>query len=213
MSVALPGLAAALSRLGPAEVFVGDCMTSGQMTSLGTLEGERRAEVEYTENKLTLPEQTAGISHDTRKNVNRAQVHCSIVLNAATASTWLKINPLGLNGGGSSRFKAAITTSVLLVPHSELGGALAYTGGQWVRTAGNGYAGVSGSGAAPVHSIWLWKASVMFGPNIPFTFDNGGKTLVPVVFEAMLDATKPDDAMVYYIGDPRAFSTPITVTP
>lgn len=213
MSVALPTLSAALARLGPAECFIGDAMTTGGMASIGTIEGERRGEIEYAENRLTLPEQTANIAHDVRKNVTRAQIHLSIILNVATAATWLKINPLGLNGGGSSRFRAAITTSVFLVPHSELGASLAYTGGQWVRTAGNGFAGVTGSGAAPVHSIWLWKATVTFGPNVVFNFDNGGKTLIPVVFDAMLDASKPDDAMVYYIGDPRAFSTPILVVP
>lgn len=210
MSIIVPALPVQI-RVGPAEVFVGDPLTAGMMTSIGMLEGERRLEVEFADNILTATEHTGAVPHDVRSNISRAEIVCRVKLNASGAAIWPKINPLGTKGGGSSYPQPKPTNGVLLIPHSELGGALAYTGGQWVRTAGNGYPAASGAAAAPVHSVWLWKADVRHG-NVPYGAENGGESFVDVTWRGWIDISKPDGSMVYYIGDPRTNSTPIPVT-
>jgi hypothetical protein len=211
MSVNLTVLTAAIERMGPAEIFIGNPLVSSGMAALGMLQGDRRGEVEYSDNKLTMPEYTGDIAHDVMKAVSKANIVGSLVLNGQGASIWPKINPLGSNAGGSSNFKRAATTSVLLIPRSELGVSLAWSAvnTRWERTNEDGTL-VTGAAEAPVHALWLWKAYVMHG-NIPYSFADGGKSLVDVTFEAMFDPTKPEGAKVFLIGDPRAFSTPIPV--
>jgi hypothetical protein len=214
MPLTLPILTAAITRMGPAEVFIGNPLVGGGMTALGMLQGDRRGEIEYSENKLTIPEYTGDIPHDVMKAVSKANIVGSIILNGQGATVWPKINPLGSNAGGNSNFKRPTFTSVLLIPRSELGQSLTWdtTGTpQWKRTEEDGTI-VTGAAAAPVHALWLWKAAVSHG-NIPYSFADGGKSIVDVTFEGMLDFSKPEGAKVFLIGDPRAFTTPINVLP
>jgi hypothetical protein len=210
MAINLNALTTAIRRMGPAELFIGNPLVVSSMLSLGKLEGERRGEIEYSDNALTMPEHTAGVAHDVLTQVNKATVVGTIVLNAEGATIWPKINPLGSNAGGSSYFKRAQTTGVLLIPRSELGSSLRYDtlNARWERTEEDGSTIVTGAAAAPVHALWLWKARVKHG-NVPYSFADGGRSLVDVTFEAMFDDTKPEGAKVFLIGDPRAFSTPI----
>lgn len=211
MPISLPVLTAAVRRMGPAEVFIGNPLVSSGMAHIGTLEGERRAEIEYTENNLIMPEHSGEIPHDSLSAVSAARVICTVVLNGLGATIWPKINPLGSNAGGSSNHKRAQTTGVLLIPRAELGASLQWSVGnaRWERTEEDA-SQVLGAGAAPVHAVWLWKARVRHG-NIPYQFEDGGKSRVDVTFEGMFDDTKPEGAKVFVIGDPRAFSTPINV--
>jgi hypothetical protein len=211
MPVNLTVLTTAIERMGPAEIFIGNPLVGSGMASLGMLQGDRRGEIEYSDNKLTMPEYTGDMPHDVMKAVSKANVVGSVVLNGQGAAIWPKINPLGSNAGGNSNFKRAATTSVVLVPRSELGQSLTYStvNNRWERTNEDGTV-VTGAAAAPVHSLWLWKATVSHG-NIPYSFADGGKSLIDVTFEGMFDPTKPEGAKVFYIGDPRAFSTPIPV--
>lgn len=210
-------LTEAIRRMGPAEIFVGDPLVAvadpNHMVSLGMLEGERRGEIEYSDNALTMPEYTGDVPHDITSAVSAARIIGSIVLNAAGVDIWEKINPLGSNAGGSSSFTRKPTMGVLLVPHSELGKSLVYdtSEGMWKRTEDDDTV-TAEPDSDPVHALWLWKAHVKHG-SIPYSFDNGGKSLVEVTFEGMFDPTKPEGAKVFLIGDPYAFSTPIPVLP
>lgn len=214
MPITKPLLTTAIRRMGPAEVFLGNPLTAGGMVSIGTLEGERRGEIEYTENKLTMPEHSGEIAHDVISAVSAARIIGTLVLNGLGATIWAKINPLGSNAGGSSYHKRSSTTSVLLIPHSELGASLQYDNGvdaRWERTEDDGSA-TNGAAAAPVHALWLWKAYVKHG-SIPYGFEDGGKSRVDFTFEGMFDDTKAEGNKVFLIGDPRAFSTPVLVLP
>lgn len=202
MAIALSALTALLTRLGPAEVFVGDPMNTGGLLSIGTLEGERRFEPDWTEERLTLPEQTGNIPHDVRIAINSAKVSFTLILNNQGAAIWPKISPLGTTGGGGSQFKSVTPTGLLMIPHAELGGGLSNVGAAWTRAAGNGFSADSTAAAAPKHSVWLWKAYPTYA-SLPYKFGDAGKTAVDVVFNAMLDTTKPDGYMVFDIGDPR----------
>lgn len=215
MAILRPLLTDAIRRMGPAEVFVGDPLTVGGMVSLGILEGERRGEIEYTENKLTMPEHTGDIAHDVISAVNVARIVCTVVLNATedAEALWAAINPLGSNAGGGSSHVRKPTFAVALVPHSDLGKSLVYnevTPG-WERIEEDDTTTL-GADAAPKHALWLWKAHVKHG-SIPYGFEDGGKSRVEVTFEGMFDETKPEGAKVFLIGDPRAFATPIEVLP
>lgn len=215
MPISKPLLTDAIRRMGPAEVFVGNPLVADGMLSIGTLEGERRGEIEYSDNILTMPEHSGDIPHDVLVSVSVARIACTIVLNGEGADVWPKINPLGSNAGGSSGFKRASTTSVLLIPRSELGAELEWDAtlnagaGGWKRTEEDGSV-VSTSDADPAHALWLWKARVSHG-SIPYSFEDGGKSRVDVTFEGMFDDTKPEGAKVFLIGNPRDFSTPIPV--
>lgn len=203
-------LTEAIRRMGPADVFVGDPLVANGMVNIGKLEGERRAEIEYSDNRLTLPEYTGDIPHDVMANISAARIVCSIILNTAGVDTYQRINPLGSTAFGNSNFQEKPTFGVVLVPHRELGKQLLYNTDQnrWERT--NDDDTIEIVDAAPVYALWLWKAHVMHG-SIPFGFENGGKSLVEVTFEGMFDETKPEGAKVGLLGDPWAFSTPIEV--
>lgn len=213
--IAASALTAALKAMGPAAILAGDPMTNSGMIHVGEFEGDRTFDVEFTENKLTLPERTGGVPHDATVNVNAASIKGSFVLNSRTTSVWPTISPHGVRGGGSKGFNAVVPTTVLLIPYSELGGSLDWDSAgapaQWVRTAGNGAPAAAGAAAAPVNAVWLWKAYPVF-TSVPYNFNEGGKVLVDVTFVAMLDMTKPDGHMVYTLGDPRTLApTPILV--
>jgi hypothetical protein len=201
--IVLPALTQLLTRLGPAEIFIGDPMTASGLISLGTLEGERRFDPDWATEALTLPEQTGAIPHDVRVAVNGAKVTGTLVLNNQGAAIWPKISPLGTTGGGGAQFKSVTPTGLLLIPHSELGGGLSNVAAAWTRLAGNGIAAGSGVAAAPAHSVWLWRCYPSYA-SVPYKFGDAGKTAVDVTFQAMLDVTKPDGYMVFDIGDPRA---------
>lgn len=204
-------LTEAIRRMGPAEVFVGDPLVANGMVNIGKLEGERRGEIEYSDNRLTMPEYTGDIPHDVMSNISAARIICSIVLNAAGVGVYERINPLGTRGLGHSNFQAKPTFGVVLLPHRELGASLRYDrdNNRWERTEDDGSV-VNGADAAPAFALWLWKAHVMHG-SIPYSFENGGKSLVEVTFEGMFDETKPEGAKVGYLGDPYDFDVPIEV--
>jgi hypothetical protein len=207
-----PILDEAVRRLGPAEIYVGDPMVVDGMELLGTLEGERRAEIEYSDNKLIMPEHSGQVPHDITSAVSAARVIGTIVLNTeGSVDIWRRINPLGSNAGGASSHIRKPTFGVVLIPHRELGKDLTYNllDDQWERTEDDDTV-VEGADAAPIHSVWLWKAHVMHG-SIPYGFEDGGKSRVDVTLEGMYDVSKPDGARVFLIGNPYAFETPIEV--
>lgn len=210
MSITLPALTGLLTRLGPAEIFIGDPMTASGLANIGTLEGERRFEPDWTSETLSLPEQTGNIPHDVRMAINGAKISGTLILNGLGAAIWPKLSPLGTSGGGGSQFKSVVPTGVLMIPHGELGGGLVNAVGVYTRTAGNGIAAATGAGAAPAHAVWLWRAYPMFSA-VPYKFGDAGKTAVDFTFTGMLDVSKPEGYMVFDVGDPRAHGIAINL--
>lgn len=200
-------LTQAIAAIGVAEVFTGDPLTAGGMTSLGAVEGTITFNAPENVNKLTAPELTGDVAHSAV--VTPGEITVTVPLIISSAAQWAKISPRGKASMGNSIPQGVTTTSVLIAPRAEIGGGLAWST-QWTRTAGNGVTGATGAGAAPVNSIWIWKALPTF-PSVPYSFGNGGKVIVEVTFTAFFDATKPEDHKVYTIGDPRAATTPIPV--
>lgn len=202
-------LAQAIASIGVAEVFVGDPMTTGGLTSLGAIEGTITFNAPETLNSLTAPELTGEVAHSAVVTPGQVTVTCPVII--SSQSVLLKISPRGKASMGNSVPQQVTTTSVLIIPRAELGGGLTNSAATYTRTAGNGVAGATGAGAAPVYSIWIWKAVPTF-PSLPYQFSNGGKVIVEVTFTAFFDATKPEDHKIYTIGDPRAVTpTPIAI--
>lgn len=202
-------LTQALQAMGVAEVLIGDPTTAGGLTSLGAVEGTTEFTAGQDVNPLTAPELTGGVAHQSTAVLGDVTIKVNVVMGDNTL--YAKITPWGSKSGGFSVPQNVLTTAVVLMPRSELGGSLAFAAGTWTRTAGNGVAAASGAAAAPKNTVWLWRAYPSFG-NLPFQYANGGKVLVEVTFHAMFDATKPEGHKVYTIGDPAAVTpTPITI--
>ncbi len=210
MALAPFSLAQAIASIGVAELFVGDPLTTGGLTSLGAVEGTITFNAPEELNMLTAPELTGMVAHSAVVTPGAVTVTVPMILSNPTQL--LKISPRGKASMGNSVPQLVTTTSVVIMPRAELGGGLSNTAATYTRTAGNGVAGASGAGAAPVFTIWIWKAVPSF-PSLPFAFGNGGKIITEVTFTAFFDATKPEDHKVFTIGDPRAVTpTPIPIT-
>lgn len=206
-------LTQAIQAMGVAEVFIGDPLTAqGGMLSLGAVEGTVNVTPGYTRNELKAPELTGDVTHQAVTVLG--DVTCTVPLIISDMSVIPKISPTGLASGGHSIPQKVAETSVLIIPRALVGGGLANATGLpagWTRTAGNGVAGGSGAGFAPVNAIWLWRATPSYGA-LPFQYANGGKIIIEVTFTAMFDATKPEGHKVFTIGDPTAAApTPIPV--
>lgn len=198
-------LAAALKSFGPAQIFVGDPFTADGMQNLGAaMEGDRSFEVTYARNALTAPEFTGDdIAHVVRMNVQSARITCRVIL--GDPALYLKINPFGIDGGGTSGFRQPKRFGVLIISDDD------------IPEAGIKLAGALGAPvwtpAAPTRAIWLWRAYVEHG-SLPFSFADGGKGVADVTFHAMYrggygaaDAETtplPEGHKVFTFGDPRA---------
>lgn len=209
MAIAPFTLTQAIAAIGVAEVFVGDPLTTAGLTSLGAVEGAITFNAPENLNELTAPELTGEAAHNAVVTPGKVTITVPLILSAATQL--LKISPRGKASMGNSVPQAVTTTSVVIMPRQELGGGLSNVTTTYTRVAGNGVAGATGAGAAPVYTIWIWRAVPTF-PSLGFQFSNGGKIIVEVTFTAFFDATKPEDHKIYSIGDPRAIApTPIPI--
>lgn len=209
MAIAPFSLAQAIAAIGVAEVFVGDPLTTAGLTSLGAVEGTITFNAPEDINALTAPELTGAVAHNAVVTPGAVTVTVPLIL--SSQAQLLKISPRGKASMGNSTPQAVTPTSVVIMPRAELGGGLSNVTTTYTRVAGNGVAGATGAGAAPVYTIWLWKAIPTF-PSLPYQFGNGGKVIIEVTFTAMFDGTKPEDHKIYSIGDPRAFApTPIPI--
>lgn len=210
MALAPFSLAQAIGAIGVAQVFVGDPLNTGGLTVLGATEGAITFNAPEVMNELMAPELTGEAPHNAVVTPGKVSVTVPLILSSAAAL--LKISPRGKSSMGNSVPQQVVPTSVVIMPLTELGGGLSNVTTTYTRVAGNGVAGATGAPAAPVFTIWIWRAVPTF-PSLPFTFGNGGKVIVEVTFTAFFDATKPEDHKIFSIGDPRAFSpTPIAIT-
>jgi hypothetical protein len=207
MSVARLALTAALQAVGNAQVYIGDPFTASGLSCIGAKEGPIEVEIEETFNDLTAEELTGPTVH--QRTLMGQSIKITIPLILGDTALYAKISPTGAKGGGYDSPQVVTTTSVVIIPDAEVGGGLTNATGAtsgWVRATGYGITGVSGSGAAPVHAIWLWRATPAT-PSRSFSYENGGKIIVPVTFQAMYSSTNTVDGQrVWTLGDPAAQS-------
>ena len=202
MPVALPALTAALQAVGNAQVYIGDPFTAGGLSPLGAKNGA--VTVDYNEEYSDLTaEQTGPVVHQRTLLGVGASITVPIIL--GDTALYAKISPTGTRSAGWSNPQAVVTTSVVLIPNAEVGGGLTYGGATpaWTRAAGNGVAGATGAAAAPVHAIWLWRATPS-RPGASFSQDDGGRVVIDVTFTAMFDAARTEGNKVFTVGDPAA---------
>lgn len=189
-------LTAALQQMGVAQVFVGSPLVANGMLNLGMTEGDISFEPLYTMNELTAPEWTGAVAH--QATVTPGKVILKIPLIMGDPLLWPKITPNAHAGSGYSSPQQVVPTTVLVIPITELGTSLAYSGTAWTPTG------------TLKNAVWLWKAFPTPGP-VGFKYAGGGKVITEVTFTAMFDFTKPEGQKVYSIGDPT-IATPNPVT-
>lgn len=205
--ISTPALTAALKAIGNAQVFLGDPFTASGLIAIGAKEGEITVETTEEYSDLTAPELTGPAVH--QRSVMGISARVTIPVIAGDADLYAKLSPTGEKGGGWSSPQAVVPTSVLIIPNAEVGGGLRYniegteTVKSWKRDAGNGVAAATGAAAAPVHAIWLWRA-VPERPSRSFSYENGGKQIWSVPFQAMFDGARPEGHKIFTTGDPAA---------
>jgi hypothetical protein len=203
--VIIPTLAAALQAIGNAHIYIGSALVAGSLNPLGTKEGAIEVAFDETINELTAPEQTGPTPHQaTQMGVG---ITITVPLIIGDPTLYAQITPTGVFEGGYSIPQAIVPTTILLAPDAEVGGGLTNATGLtagWTRAAGNGYSSASGAGAAPINSIWIWRAFIRRPARIPFDVANGGKSIAPITIRGMFDATKPEGQKIFTVGDPSA---------
>jgi hypothetical protein len=203
--VIIPTLTAALQAIGNAHVYTGNALVAASLNPLGTKEGPIEVSFDETINMLTAPEQTGPAVHQaTQMGVS---LTATIPLILGDPLLYPLITPTGVFEGGYSVPQAIVPTTVLISPDAEVGGGLTNATGLtagWVRAAGNGYSSASAAAAAPINSIWIWRAFIRRPARISYQVDNGGKVIAPVIVQAMFDASKPEGQRIFTVGDPSA---------
>lgn len=203
--VIIPTLSAALSAVGNAHIYVGNALVAASLSPLGTKEGAISIRYAETINALTAPEQTGPVQHQATQMGVSIEITVPLVIGDPTL--YALITPTGVFEGGYSAPQAVVPTTVLIAPDAEVGGGLTNATGLtagWTRAAGNGYSSASGAPAAPINSIWIWRAYIRRPATMNFDVANGGKVIAPVIIVGMFDATKPEGQKIFTIGDPVA---------
>src|SRR4051812_47067250 len=112
-------LAAALAAVGVAQVFVGNPFVAGGMVALGATVGDIAPSVGYDVNALTATEYTGGVEH--QATITQGAVEITVPLINGQATVFDKISPVGDgSGGGWSTPQKVVTTTLLLMPLSEM---------------------------------------------------------------------------------------------
>lgn len=184
----LTSLSNYIKALGQAYVYVGNPLATSGLAALGATEGEISVEESFDYNDLTAPEWTGKTVHT--RMLDGQNVKITIPLIFGDPTIYAKIFPAGVKGGGRSKPTAVTTTSLVLMPFTDIPSTLSYNGTTWAP-------------AAPVHAVWLWRAVPTPG-KYGFAHPNGGKIIRSIVFDALFDDTKPEGQKIYTLGDPVA---------
>ena len=184
------------------------------LTHLGDTEGEIdiTANEEYSD--LTLPELTGPAIHE--RYVSGESPQITLPMYAADAALRAILSPDGSAHGGNWRRRAVTEYALVIVPEevfieSNTQAALVYT-----NTAGTGAWTVGGDAATAAQlaildlSIWFWRGH--FTKAMPiYRFEDGGKVVKEVTFQAMFNDSMPDGHHLYTVGRPDQASTAIHV--
>jgi hypothetical protein len=188
-TIIVPGLAAALSAIGNAHVYIGNPFSAGGMAPLGQKEGAITMTITDEINELKAPEQTGPVVHQATVMGSTVSGSIPMIVDAA-GLLYAKISPLGTAGGGSSVPTPVVPTCLLIIPDTEVGVGLTYSASTWVP-------------AAPIHAVWIWRAYLSRGQE-SWDVANGGKKIVAVNFTGMY-ATQggvPEGQKVWTRGNP-----------
>jgi hypothetical protein len=139
----LTSLSNYIRSFGQAYVYTGNPFSTGGLTALGATEGEIQVEETFKYNDLTAPEWTGDTIHT--RMLDGVNVKVTIPLIFGDPTVYTKISPDGSKSGGFASPQAVVTTSVVIMPFSDIPSTLSYNGSSW-------------SPAAPVHAVWLWRA-------------------------------------------------------
>lgn len=180
-------LSAYVVALGKAYVFVAtDPTSTTSWQLLGITEGDIGVDEKHQYNDFKLPEWTGDAIH--ARTIDGSDIMATIPLIWGNAELYDAIAPNGVKGGGFSVPQAVATKTVVIIPLTEVGDGLTYNGTTW-------------DPGAPVHAIWLHKAT--FEPGAyAFKHGDGGKVIRQVGIRPMFDDTKPEGQKLYTIGDP-----------
>lgn len=191
-------LADALAAIGVARVFIGDPFTEGGLISVPT-EGAIESGVGQTLNRLTAPEHTGEVAHDAWVVPGQAQITVPVIY--GDADLFATLSAHGQAGEGYSAPQRPVYMSLAIIPLLEMDlssdpPSIAYDGTTW-------------SPAPPTRALWFWKV-VPQRPQLSMAWENGGKVIVPVTFEAFYAGDSgqyagiPNGQKVYTYGDPVA---------
>lgn len=200
----------AIAAAGDAVAFIGSLFTANSMAPIGHVAGDVALDNPATFNDLTVPELTGPAVHQRTVDGESMEATVPVVL-TADGLHWVNTSPTGSVGGGFSSPQVAPTTSVAIIPRTEVGGGLLYNGTAWSRLAGNGVDAATGSDAAPKNALWFPRAHISRA-GINFTRANGGRVVTPVRITAMwaTQAGIPDGQLLYRFGDPGTGTDPWT---
>lgn len=195
MPISKVSLTEAIKAIGKADIYAGDATTASGLLALGATEGDIEVEELETYNDLMAPEYTGDAVHDRKVLQGGARITAPLIL---TAAAYDKLSSLGDGtGGGHSTQQAAVTTTILVIPQSEVGAGLSFSAGVWAP-------------AAPVHAVWLWRA-VIEPDTYAFHHGDGGKTIREVSFLTLFDDAKPEGHKLWTRGDPDAHAIVIAI--
>jgi hypothetical protein len=187
-------------RVGKSHVFIGSFLTVGLLVELGLCEGGISAKPTSKLSTLTLPE-VAGDTPILVDHVGDTMV-VDIPLIIGDPLLWAKLSPLGLAAGGVTKRRAVTTTSMLIVPESEMTGSplsIGYAATTWSPVT------------APKHAIFIPKG-YFIQPERGYEYnDNGSKKVIQAQFVAMLDDTQPDKYKVWFQDAAAAVTAGVTL--
>lgn len=206
-------LAEALRAIGKAFVYAGDPTTAGGLIALGATEGDIEVEELESYNDFTVPEHTGGAVHERKVIQEGAIVTVPLVIGPKIDATddgssiYDKISSLGDgSGGGHSEQQDGVTTSLLVIPQSEVPAGGLATEDTTADTVHDAWVG----GNIPIHAVWLWRAIAEVG-SMSFRHGDGGKIIREVSFRTLFDASKPEGHKLWTRGNPYAHGITVEI--
>jgi hypothetical protein len=182
-------LSAALQNIGVARVFMGDPFTVDGMVAIPT-QGEVQVNMPQVLNRLTAPELTGEVAHDAQITPGQMTVVVPVIYGGA--QTLDEFSAHGAAGDGYSAPRTPVYTSLLVIPKREMSTAdppvISYDGTTWVPSA-------------PTHALWFWK-TVPQRPEMRFSWEDGGRVIIPVTFEVFYDGARPSGHRLFTQGNP-----------
>jgi hypothetical protein len=179
-------LANYVKAIGKAYIYAASDPTStGSWALLGVTEGDIVVDEKFQYNDFKLPEWTGDAIH--LREIDGQDITITLPLHWGDSALYAKVAPSGVKGGGRSKPQAIVTYTVGIVPFSEVGSGMTFNGTVWAP-------------AAPVHAIWLHKATFEPG-QYQLRHGEGGKVIRSVIVRPLFDSTKPEGQMLYTVGD------------
>ncbi len=175
-----------IQAVGQAYVYITSTPTvAGSWALLGVTEGDIGLDEKYKFNDYVVPEWTGDTIH--KRNVDGQTIQVTVPLIWGDSALYDSVSPTGSKGGGRSAPVPVSTKTVAIVPLTEVSTGLSYNGTSWAP-------------AAPVHALWIPRATFEPG-NYAFKHADGGKVIRTITIHGMFDDTQPENHKVYTIGD------------